>query len=647
MTTLFKRTIQLIAGLSITCGSFYLSQSIHADTQAANNSEQAFTSAKVINQQPLTGQNSAVQTTNSLPAHQEVSSALEQANEIKSGQTTSSQVVQQTYQKISDSNSKLNNVIYTDPKDAQRQVNQLSNDTTKNEQPFYGVPILIKGLGQAYKGYPNTEGLPYLINTKYNFTNGFVKKLQDMGFIIVGSTNYPELGLINVTNSNLYGPTHNPWDLTRNPGGSSGGASTSVAAGIVPIATGNDAGGSLRIPASWSGVIGLKPTQGLIIGDSMTPSVVNFAETRSIDDTITLLKGLMNPNHAKKLLQPLPKDLHTIKIAYSLKSPVNTPVSQDAKNAVLKAVAFLRLQGFTVVEANSPVDGIQLMRSYFLGALDDGSVADLLATQRLHRHLNVADVTSKLISPMTYALYEASLKAPKNVSQLFTNELKLVHQQMSAFHTEYPVYLTPTTATVAPLNSDPAFQPEYVDKLLKIKELPFDQQMQLIYDAWLHGLSKTPFTQLANLAGEPALSLPIYVNAAGLPLGIQLEGSKGSDFLLLALGKLFEEHHQFIFLSDYQKDSQPASECSNIRKQIVYTNCQNCSDRNSLIISKVSFYAKAQYYHTKINVSNNLHVAQSNKLPQTGNQTTTLLSIIGLCSLLILMYAVSFYLELI
>lgn len=108
---------------------------------------------------------------------------------------------------------------------------------------------------------------------------------------------------------------------------------------------------------------------------------------------------------------------------------------------------------------------------------------------------------------------------------------------MTAFHTEYPVYLTPTTATVAPLNSDPAFLPEYVNKLLKIKELPFDQQMQLIYDAWLHGLSKTPFTQLANLAGEPALSLPIYVNVAGLPLGIQLEGSKGSDFLLLALGK--------------------------------------------------------------------------------------------------------------
>lgn len=122
---------------------------------------------------------------------------------------------------------------------------------------------------------------------------------------------------------------------------------------------------------------------------------------------------------------------------------------------------------------------------------------------------------------------------------------------MTAFHKNYPIYLTPTTATVAPLNSDPSFLPYYVQKILKIKDLSFDQQMQLIYDAWLHGLSKTPFTQLANLSGEPALSLPTYVSAAGLPLGIQLEGSKGSDLTLLALGKLFEENHKLNFLNNY------------------------------------------------------------------------------------------------
>ena len=344
--------------------------------------------------------------------------------------------------------------------------------------------------------------------------------------------------MINVTNSNLYGPAHNPWSLDRNPGGSSGGAAASVAAGIVPIATGNDAGGSLRIPASWSGVIGLKPTQGLIIGDSTTPSVVNFAETRDINDTVTLLKGLLNPKQAGTL-KALPQDLRSLKIAYSLVSPVGTPVSQDARAAVLNAVQFLRAQGFNVVEQDSPVDGVKLMQNYYLGALSDGSVANFLFQQKYHRNLTAEDVKAGLVSPMTYALYEASRNAPKNVRQQYQDGLATVHQRMTTFHQQYPIYLTPTTATTAPLNSDPAFLPADVAKLLQIKDLNFKDQMNLIYAAWLHGLSKTPFTQLANVAGEPALSLPTYVSAAGLPLGIQLEGAPGSDLVLLALGKLF------------------------------------------------------------------------------------------------------------
>ncbi len=140
-----------------------------------------------------------------------------------------------------------------------------------------------------------------------------------------------------------------------------------MAAGIVPLATGNDAGGSLRIPASWSGVIGLKPTQGIILGDSLTPSVVNFAETRRIDDTIKLFEGLLDPKR-KSLLKEFPLKLQDLKIAYSLKSPVGSVVSADAKAAVLNAVTFLRQQGFQVVEKDSPVDGVKLMRAYYLGS---------------------------------------------------------------------------------------------------------------------------------------------------------------------------------------------------------------------------------------------------------------------------------------
>ena len=469
-------------------------------------------------------------------------SATELAAMIKTGQVNAQELVEQAFQQIKTENPALNDVIYTDPTGAAAQVKAVDPNA-----PFAGVPILIKGLGQAMKGYPGTNGLTFEADNKYTYTKNFVQQLQKMGFIILGETNFPELGLINVTQSDLNGNAGNPWDATRNPGGSSGGSAAAVAAGWVSLATGNDAGGSLRIPASWSGVIGLKPTQGLILGDSTTPSVVNFAETRSIADTQALLTGLMNPAH-QDMLQPVPQDLTQLKIAYSTTSPVGTPVSPDAKAAVLQAVAFLRQQGFQVEEHPAPVDGVQLMQAYFLGALSNGSTANYLANHFLHRNLTADDVTNHVISPMTYALYKASKKAPQTVGAAFKGELALVKQAMTAFHQEYPLYLTPTTAVVAPLNSDPAFLPADVEKLKASGDLPFDQQMQLIYDAWLHGLTKTPFTQLANLAGEPALSLPTYLSAANLPLGIQLQGAKGSDQTLLAVGKLFEDHHQFKLL---------------------------------------------------------------------------------------------------
>ena len=560
-------------------------------------------------------------------------SALVTAQQVKDQQIDSQQLVNDTYQKIAE-NKDLNSVIYQDPVKARQQVNALPDTTTNSEQHFYGVPILIKGLGQAYKEYPNTNGLPYMQDNRYGYTKNFVAKLQEMGFVIVGETNYPELGLINVTDSNLYGPAHNPWDLTRNAGGSSGGAAASVAAGIVPIATGNDAGGSLRIPASWSGVIGLKPTQGIILGDSLIPSVVNFAETWRIDDTIKLFEGLLDPKR-KSLLKEFPLKLQDLKIAYSLKSPVGSVVSADAEKAVLNAVAFLRQQGFQVVEKDSPVDGVKLMHAYYLGALSDGTVANYLAQQKLHRNLQASDVTEHVVSPMTYALYEASKKAPKEIKQTYNNELALVTAQMKSFHEEYPIYLTPTTATVAPLNSDPAFLPADVAKILQMAKMPFDQQMDVIYNAWYHGLSKTPFTQLANLAGEPALSLPTYVNAQGLPLGIQLEGEKGSDLILLALGKLFEEKDKLIFLSDYQKlnnDVQPSKQQSkdaaNISKVVVHNLGEKAVYEFQTTPSKLNFSndvsPKDAVRTPKQANARKLQSTNEKQLPQTGSDNNKL-----------------------
>lgn len=476
-------------------------------------------------------------------------SALQLAQLIKNGTITPQELLTYTYGRIKQLNPQLNSVIYTNPAYAEEQLKALQQHNPQT-MPFYGVPLLIKGLGQPLKGYPNTNGLSFESQQTYSYTGPFVKRLQQLGFIVIGETNFPELGLINVTTSLLHGTAHNPWDLTRNPGGSSGGSAAAVAADIVPIATGNDAGGSLRIPASWSGVIGLKPTQGLILGDPTTPSVVNFVDARDVADINELLTCLAKPDQIRKL-QPVPTNLTRLKIAYTDESPVGTPVSPAARQAVHQAVDFLRAHGFTVVRQDAPVNGIKLMQMYFLRALSDGQVANLLCQRFLHRNLTPNDINT-VVSPMTVALYLASLKAPHDLESQWTHEIQLIHQQMTTFHQEYPVYLTPTTATVAPKNDDPAFLPHEVALLRQIDKLSFNDQMKLIYNAWLHGLTKTPFTQLANLAGEPAISLPTYVSPAGLPLGIQFEGSQYSDRILLALAQFFADHGQFKWLQTTQ-----------------------------------------------------------------------------------------------
>ncbi|WP_225428338.1 amidase family protein [Levilactobacillus enshiensis] len=493
-----------------------------------------------------TSNNATVTATTNSPltlSQYEHATATQLAQMVRDGKVTSQQLVQLAMTKVKQDNPQLNAVITMREAKAMDEAAALKD----TGQPFYGVPILIKGLAQELKGESATQGLPYSSTRVASYTKPFVLQLQSLGFIVIGQTNYPELGLTNVTTSKLYGAAANPWNTADNPGGSSGGAAASVADDMVPLATGNDAGGSLRIPASWSGVIGLKPSAGMIKGDSVASTMASFAETKSMADTQTLFDNMLS---GSVTAEAAPKDLKSVTIAYSTKSPVGTPVSQDAVNAVTQAVSFLKSQGFNVQQVDSPVDGKALMQAYYKGATTSGFAANSFARSAYKRDLLPDDG-----SIMTYALYQASKKltAPDRAS--YASVVATAKQQMADFHQKYGLYLTPTTATTAPSNSDPAYLPEYVAKLRDIASLDSKDQMQLIYDAWLHGLSKTPFTQLANVTGEPAISLPTYVSASRMPLGIQLEAAKNQDHLLLAMGDLFESKNQLKF-----RDSQSTDE---------------------------------------------------------------------------------------
>ncbi|GHP13926.1 hypothetical protein YK48G_13510 [Lentilactobacillus fungorum] len=480
-------------------------------------------------------------------------SASQLAAMVRNGQVTPQELIRHAFNIISEDNPALNSVIYTREQQALAEASQLKD----TGQPFYGVPILTKGLLQLIAGGPNANGLLPAKGTTISATMPVTKAFQNAGFIVIGLTNYPEMGLFNVTNSLLYGAASNPWNHDDNPGGSSGGAVASTADGMVPLAGGNDAGGSIRIPASWTGLIGLKPTQGIITGDSTTIGAVNFAETKTMQDTNALFESLLNPKMADQV-QPAPTNLKDMPIAYSTKSPVGTPVSDDAVQAVQNAVAFLKSQGFNLVEVDAPVDGVKLMQAYYLAATSSGATANYIISTNTKQNMTFDEV-----NPMTWGLYQASKKLPADARTTYTNELNLISQQMTAFHQKYPLYLTPTTATTAPSNNDPIVLPEYAEQLKNSGNLSSDQQMQLIYDAWLHGLSKTPFTQLANMAGEPAISLPTYVSPAGMALGIQLEAGKYQDRLLLKIGELFEQHGLFKELTHQTTTPVPAPGSNN------------------------------------------------------------------------------------
>lgn len=479
--------------------------------------------------------------------------ALTWARRIRQGEVTSQELIEAAFAEIDRQNPQLNAVITTRKERALQEAAQ-QRDTG---QPFLGVPLLLKGLGQHLKGEPSTSGSKLLAQNVAPETDFFVQALQRAGFIIIGQTNFPEFGFKNITDAQLYGPARNPWSLDYQPGGSSGGAGASVAAGLVPIAAGSDGGGSIRIPSSWSGTIGLKPTRGRVPvgpGDwrSWQGAAIDFALTRSIADTAALLDSLQTLQPAAvfqtPLVQPgfqdrLQDPLRPGTIGFTTESPVGTPVSPTAVAAVHEAAAFLEEQGFAVEEIKVPVDGVALMESYY--TMNAGETAAFMSelSAGLQRPLTADDMEL-----LTWALYQTGLQTTAAEYSLALSRWDQAAWQMAQLHDRYPVILTPTTAWPAPKVGDSLVSAANTARMQAIAGLRPAAQKQLIYDQWLPALTRSPFTQQANLTGEPAISLPTAVTPEGLPLGIQFNAAKGQEAVLLQLGALFERANKLKWL---------------------------------------------------------------------------------------------------
>ena len=476
-------------------------------------------------------------------------SALELAKLIREKKVTSTELVDLAYKVIEEENPKLNAVLTTENgkiphaiveeayKTAKEIDNRISagklaaNPVNWDEQPFLGVPTLIKGLDPLKNG-DSSYGV-YLNKGKTSSVSGAVaKEFAKLGFVILGQTNYPEFGTRNITDSKLLGPAGNPWDPSRNTGGSSGGSAGAVASGMVSIASGSDAGGSIRIPASWTGLIGLKPTG----------HVVKFPLVKTIEDAKTYFdKTKINK---PKTLVEVPKDLKSLKIAYSLKTPLkDVELSEDGKKAVLKAVDFLRKQGFTVEEVNEfPIDGYEGIRTYTIGAIGGGyTAAANLAKEKNKRDLD----------PATYALGTSSYKGKTANTDVSSAKNPTIYaNQMNEFYKKYDLFLMATNAVTAPSNDkkvDPYVDPKVEEQLYNINKIKDPKErFNLLVKQWEPMMRRTPFTWLFNLTGNPSISLPVYKSANNLPLGVMFAAKNNSEKILLEMGQLFQDNNQFV-----------------------------------------------------------------------------------------------------
>ncbi|CAH0416677.1 amidase [Periweissella fabaria] len=476
---------------------------------------------------------------------------------IKTHQVTSFELVEQALAKINATNKTLNAVTHLRTQAALNEAR--AYDRIASKRPFAGVPILLKDLGQDLTGLASTSGSKLFKNNIAQTTDNFVQAIINAGFIILGNTNTPEFGFKNITDPMLTGPTRNPWNPAYYSGGSSGGAASAVAADFVSIATASDGGGSIRIPASFSGLIGLKPTRGRTpVGPNgwrgWQGASISFGLTRSIKDTANLLDCLQTYQPAAPFSTPLftagfsniltTKLPANFSVAYSLKSPVNTPVSDAAITAVLTAVDFLKHHGITTVEIDNPLDGPTMMESYYI--VNGGETATMFANieASLNRPLTIDDMELT-----TWSIYQAGL--PLTAVDYSTTLATWDHASfiMDKFLQKYDLFLTPTTATTAPkITGQPLMSSATIDKMLHVTNLNKQARLDLVSEFFADSLALTPFTQQANLTGQPAISLPTAIAPNGLPLGIQFTARKGREDLLLQIGQLFECENQFNLL---------------------------------------------------------------------------------------------------
>ena len=382
--------------------------------------------------------------------------------------------------------------------------------------PLGGVPIPIKDL-TATAGIRTTFSCRAFADNVPDYDAAVVQKLKAAGAIVLGKTNTPEFGTIPVTESELNGACRNPWDLERTPGGSSGGAAAAVAAGLAPAAHGTDGGGSVRIPASCCGLVGLKPSRGRI-----SPAPLASYEglstsgplARTVRDVALLMDVMSGSEPGDRYRLPLPDRSFAeqveeppgrLRIGFTATSPAEHPVDPACRAALDDAAALLASLGHEVEEVDPPWRDPELPSAF-------GHVWRPLPTM-----YGVED--ESLLTPLNRGLIARARETPSTTFVAASMRLQLAARKVLQFWADYDVVVTPTLA---------------------LKPVPVGWILDSAEARSSLGLPLTPFTAIVNVTGQPAITVPLAWDG-DLPIGIQLIGPPEGDGLLLRLAAQLEE----------------------------------------------------------------------------------------------------------
>jgi amidase len=402
--------------------------------------------------------------------------------------------------------------------------------------PLTGVPFLLKDLGAEAVDFPSNNGSRLFADTRYKLDSAIYARLKAAGLVTFGRTTSPELGVGPVTEAAMYGgPTRNPWNLDRTPGGSSGGAGASVAAGIVPAAHGSDGGGSVRIPASSCGLFGFKPTRarlpdGPYAGEGWAGMAIDGFLTRSVRDTAVLLDATQGPDLGAPYAAPpleesfaaaLGRNPKGLKIAFATTSFTGQPTDPECRAAVEQAAKLLESLGHHVEEALPQADTRGMMEAWTKIVACGTALSIASAVRKRGRPLADGEIEGMAKGAIAYA---------KGLSGAdYLEAVGKVHaygREMAAFFQRYDMLLTATLAeppaVIGRFNHTPE---DYVD---------YRMGPGRVFDY-------SPYCAAFNASGQPAASLPLHWTADGLPVGIHLAAAFGKDELLMGLCARIEE----------------------------------------------------------------------------------------------------------